>query len=1819
MGSSKIRGKHKGGGEKRSSLPREELVPDTEDISQIDAASVQLFRPVLEADSLGSQVDQVKQLLRDPPPDSFQIVAIVTVQWYFSLPPGSGLRKVISNCLNQVQEAALCELLTEQIRGHVRQCAEASGRRQPGHVVRRLLCAFDNFKLGTAAVLAESEAVLSYLLATLEQQMEAVCEEDVSPVERTRLTDEAGDSVRLLVFLVKANLGSPQLLAGVSSLVYRILCQESLAMELRSNCGHIYVLLERAARPAQLEEAVTQLASCGRTEDGKFSVSGSCGAVLALLHGFVSTLSREAAEGAEAGRGGQLSAVLGCYLAIARADQGAGAVLGVSKGLLAWAHKLLLCGSEAAAVLERYRKETFEYIWASLDQPIDSVKHNTKNLVRHLVTSLVAAGAEETVDQFLADTLQLPPHSKPRLVALCCLVQTCSAARLLARHPDLVRDNLRLLSSEAALGNLVTDLLCHLVQALARAGLGVGRDAVVAPLVRLYTASSSQAVANCVTAVLGTAAKLDLTIVDSVLQDPAHTPPPKLALTCLKMSRDRGREWSWPRNEKLLRSALEHHSEATRLQALALCVESHSSVEVFSEPELFCLVTMILDHLDLQSPSSQQTFVVIVHKMIQRIHDGAAAMCKKLTQNKFEKEFPFMKNALVYYNKTLQDFVVTLLDNLYPGANYPRRTTVLNILTSLSSTIGLASARHQLDLTLVVGPRLAATLLEALHDSYEANKEAALALLLQLPPAVLGHCDPEAVRARLEATVRLMRSSKPPDTVTSCYLARLLAPAPGLHWVLADQLGLLHASHYSADYLLVVFLRNQLAAQLSGAEASLLEAASSAPMYGTLGVLRAVYREIAASRAAWSDVWVQLTRDVVRLCHGVWAAVSSVVVSDSPEGHLPCDGGAVTLQRLARTQGLAGTHPCRGEEEAVLCTITSKATVSEVFTVELVEEILDDIVDSVLGDDRQCSSDLDDMVKLENDMSKVTVNDVEAIDDEEFSENEISKAKEVSSQMLLLCAWRSVKEVSLFLSELCSTFKDSSSNLVNVKQILEISSFLVNLLTDTKHRGAFEQAFVAFNNLCAFLWSSSHPQLHSHPQKMLEEILAAVTDTKNSAKPQLCATRRSAGVPFIVQAVVTTDPDPAAALLRATMERLLAAAADTEAADTESRVHCLNILRALFRDAKLGELVAGWAEAGVRLAVTSYSAADWAERNAATLLFSALVTRIFGVKREKDSLSAKNCLTGKIFFQRYPSLHQFFLGQLSKPELELGSRRAGVLVLDCALYPVLLVLSRIYPSPTETLSNPFPLAAFLPLVYSCSASAILQTRQLAAAALVPLVSPDTAEEYVSKLLAKLQGSEVLAQNNLHGDLLIVKEFVLKYPSLKDIIRENLQSDDVVNKYLVNNPCCLTSQCLLSIVNIIGQPTQAILTHLRDTVLKSEENTSWRPLLQKEAATIVIQDDILHDRESQILCLLRHAEYEVRKAALAVLADTLPIAPVSVSELPRLEAELHPEVQAALLQYQARLGPPSLDSHLLAPLLELADTADSDAIRAGVIAVCSNMDKESWDAGALITFAQLLKDSLDPHHPDTVREAAAAGLVRNHSLLGTAIRATREASCVLWSACLRVFSDDEPRVREAAVQLHEAVTGARTSPSLARAGLLSSMVRQLGGAWPAGCLVTCLGSVLAATWDGEAAEMALDTDRAYDKNEMNCHQEAVGHALLVVPAVRSLVSKLSPRMQEVVMTAEMSPQLMRNIMPDLPGTDMVTTLEQLVKYLADRVTGSADETERLVLALVLKSLKCKWIDNQFPKLYSSMKSDLPSEKTFFSTFIEQLCDFDVKRG
>lgn len=58
-------------------------------------------------------------------------------------------------------------------------------------------------------------------------------------------------------------------------------------------------------------------------------------------------------------------------------------------------------------------------------------------------------------------------------------------------------------------------------------------------------------------------------------------------------------------------------------------------------------------------------------------------------------------------------------------------------------------------------------------------------------------------------------------------------------------------------------------------------------------------------------------------------------------------------------------------------------------------------------------------------------------------------------------------------------------------------------------------------------------------------------------------------------------------------------------------------------------------------------------RNSSTLLFSALVLRIFGAKRVQDEHSIENKMTGCEFFTRFPSLHSFLLQQVEKAAKEL--------------------------------------------------------------------------------------------------------------------------------------------------------------------------------------------------------------------------------------------------------------------------------------------------------------------------------------------------------------------------------------------------------------------------------------------------------------------------------------------------------------------------------------------------------------------------------------
>jgi len=83
----------------------------------------------------------------------------------------------------------------------------------------------------------------------------------------------------------------------------------------------------------------------------------------------------------------------------------------------------------------------------------------------------------------------------------------------------------------------------------------------------------------------------------------------------------------------------------------------------------------------------------------------------------------------------------------------------------------------------------------------------------------------------------------------------------------------------------------------------------------------------------------------------------------------------------------------------------------------------------------------------------------------------------VTAQMILLCSWRTVKEISLLLGELSESCPirpknapSDDSGILNEETLHLIGNHFLTLMEETKHRGAFEQAAVGFRLLVSRLW-----------------------------------------------------------------------------------------------------------------------------------------------------------------------------------------------------------------------------------------------------------------------------------------------------------------------------------------------------------------------------------------------------------------------------------------------------------------------------------------------------------------------------------------------------------------------------------------------------------------------------------------------------------------------------------------------------------------------------------------------------------------------------
>nr|XP_018910499.1 PREDICTED: thyroid adenoma-associated protein homolog [Bemisia tabaci] len=427
--------------------------------------------------------------------------------------------------------------------------------------------------------------------------------------------------------------------------------------------------------------------------------------------------------------------------------------------------------------------------------------------------------------------------------------------------------------------------------------------------------------------------------------------------------------------------------------------------------------------------------------------------------------------------------------------------------------------------------------------------------------------------------------------------------------------------------------------------------------------------------------------------------------------------------------------------------------------------------------------------------------DFTVIEDSNLNNGVKTKGMHATSQLLLLCAWRTIKEISLLFGELIERIpvvKEKSQGFLTEELLLTIGSYFMKALSQIKHRGAFEQAYIGFTKVCLTLWRCPIKELADLPGTWLEEMMTEIT----TASDKLCATRRSAGVPFIIQALLVSEHEisPASTCFHAAMSQLLDLCESSEKSSI-SKIHALNILRSLFRSTELGDQVNSYVARGVKIAVLGFNASSWSVRNASTLLLSALLVRIFGVPRSKETLTWKNKMTGRIFFMRYPSLYEFFLSQLEI----FDSNNSNLEVTNASeltIFPVLMILARLYPSSLEGTDSNLQLSTFIKYVLNASKSGIHEVRILAATAIASLISRESTADCVRNLFNVLDATQ--SDNARHGTLLQLSQIIQTWKSHQYGMQPAIQNhvifklNNIVPKILDLNTSLVVKESILKL-------------------------------------------------------------------------------------------------------------------------------------------------------------------------------------------------------------------------------------------------------------------------------------------------------------------------------------------------------------------------------------------------------------------------------------
>ncbi|RDD43254.1 Thyroid adenoma-associated protein-like protein [Trichoplax sp. H2] len=758
--------------------------------------------------------------------------------------------------------------------------------------------------------------------------------------------------------------------------------------------------------------------------------------------------------------------------------------------------------------------------------------------------------------------------------------------------------------------------------------------------------------------------------------------------------------------------ALHHSDSQIRLDTFVLLCESRKTCEEIQATDLELILTFVTHNFEADSTSFRQRFIASSKKLIVRLKESARTMIMQQLSSKNDNIKSQLERKLNHYKVFLNWLWKFCITSLYPTASIIRRSTaiaLLQIIVEILNTKDIGRDCKTFN-PLIITLEETEILLDSLTDTYEIVKQAAYKILMTLPVDDLGLTDQRRIQALSNKIINLAKSFKPANHTAAGYLLLLLLNRYSTKCKF--NLALEYYDHTDSvreedqRIIATLFTIKQFVAWIKDclkvAKSNLLQAVTKSAIHGYLHCIRCCLKNLTGGMTGnYLSIWREILTSILDNCYNLSDIVTPFVAHTSPEGYLP------------------------------------------------VELLIED-------DNLQASP-----VSL--------------------SENESYK-EIITPQVLASYCWRSMKEVFLILGSISQLSRYSMEHQLRLEispeQAKKIGEFLKAQLCIVKHVGVFELCYNGFVSYCDMLWSCRSFKLS--PSLWIDELLKDL-NTCNLSK-DLCSTRRSAGLPFFIKAILTTEPASAQKrCFKLMMTELHEIAFKSDYSDDENtrdatvklficltvgrifarlRIHAFNIMRSIYRDTHFGDDVHVFVPDGVQAAIKGMAANNWQIRNAATLLFSALMNRIFGVKKDRDEQSKKNCMTGREFFSRYPKLYQLLLEHIQDATDKIDE----LPVHNPTLFPILLLLSKLYPSTMDGTANVMNLSKFLPFIKKCAHSVILRCRLLAAKAIAPLIETSRITQNIEELLEKLPMNKLnhLSQNFMHGVLLQIESLLASY-------------------------------------------------------------------------------------------------------------------------------------------------------------------------------------------------------------------------------------------------------------------------------------------------------------------------------------------------------------------------------------------------------------------------------------------------------------------------